>query len=260
MRDDIERQVEGVREWYDLTAESFRDRYTGNSGDFWRDFEESPAMEMLAGTSGRILDLGCGPGRLASSLSGLGLSVIGADVAVSMVALARAQGSSGNVHFAAMDATRLGLKDASFDAVISLGMFEYLADPSPFLREIYRILRPRGRVVFTCHNRVWLSAVFSAMFSRLSRRRSSTRDQYYQTASHKPKAMLALLAAQGFTTAGFRGFHFRFPTTLYRFSERLHSRALALRGKAAAVALDHGLGRLPTRSFASLTMFAAQKP
>jgi SAM-dependent methyltransferase len=124
------------------------------SGEFWRAFEETLLLELLENRSDRVLDLGCGPGRLAASLSIRSTMVVGVDVSPAMIMLAQAAAHPGNVHYCAMYATRSALKPASFDTVISLGMFEYMADPSPFLRVIFGLLKPGGMLVFTSHNRV----------------------------------------------------------------------------------------------------------
>ena len=47
------------------------------------------AEHVLAAGGGRVLDLGCGPGRLTGHLHSLGLDVVGADLSPAMIAEAR---------------------------------------------------------------------------------------------------------------------------------------------------------------------------
>lgn len=44
----------------------------------------------------------------------------------------------------------------SFDLVISLSVIEYLFDPYTFIREIYRVLKPQGRLVIQVENVAFL--------------------------------------------------------------------------------------------------------
>lgn len=270
MSDDVYHEVVGVRRWYNETANSFSTRYSGTAGEFWRRFEESLALEFLGGPANRILDLGCGPGRLADSLSPLASVVLGVDIAEAMISVACARSHPENVRYSVMDATRTALKSECFDAVISLGMFEYLSDPSPFLSEILRILKPGGRVVFTCYNRVplvvraWLfgEAVFRSVMCKSSpKREGPARHELYRTVAHESKQILRVLKNRGFSESDCRGFHFPLTVDAFRISARIPAHVLASAGKSAAVAVDRWLGRSRlTRSMCPLTMFSACKP
>jgi arsenite methyltransferase len=98
-----------------------------------------------------IVDVGCGPGFLSAELRqevGPAGSVVGVDSSPAMLALAarRCRGL-GNVTLRQGDATSLPVADASFDAAVCVQVLEYVADTSAALRELYRALRPGGRVV-----------------------------------------------------------------------------------------------------------------
>jgi SAM-dependent methyltransferase len=99
----------------------------------------------------RILDVGCGPGfycrELLDEVSPDG-RVVGLDGSSEMLALARrrCQGHS-NVDFHEADATSLPVEDATFDGVICVQVLEYVQDVPSALAELYRVLRPGGRVV-----------------------------------------------------------------------------------------------------------------
>src|SRR5436305_12506608 len=88
MGNDPRREINSVRMWYDQVAETFSTRYTGIGGEFWRSFEDELALDLL-GFPNRVLDLGCGTGRLSAALAGRGASVLGIDFSMSMIAVAR---------------------------------------------------------------------------------------------------------------------------------------------------------------------------
>jgi ubiquinone/menaquinone biosynthesis C-methylase UbiE len=99
----------------------------------------------------RVLDAGCGPGfYVAEILERVGASgsVVGVDASAPMLAVAakRCEGN-GNVEFHEGDVTALPVGDADFDRVLSVQVLEYVADIPAALGELFRVLRPGGRVV-----------------------------------------------------------------------------------------------------------------
>lgn len=99
----------------------------------------------------RILDVGCGPGFYCLELLedvGASGSVVGVDGSASMLALARRRCSGhDNVELREAGAVSLPVEDASFDAVLSVQVQEYVPDVSASLGEAHRALRPGGRVL-----------------------------------------------------------------------------------------------------------------
>ncbi len=113
------------------------------------------ALGLQAGEA--ILDVGSGPGHQAfemASIVGPSGRIQGIDPAESAKAIAsrRCSGLS-NVHFELGDVVQLPFYDATFDAVMSSQVFEYLENVSDGLQEIYRVLRPGGRVLI--HDTDW---------------------------------------------------------------------------------------------------------
>jgi arsenite methyltransferase len=99
----------------------------------------------------RILDVGCGPGFYVAELLehvGSDGSVVGIDSSRPMLAVAahRSEGHD-NVAFHEADATALPVENASFDAALSVQVLEYVAEVPAALAEMYRALRPGGRLV-----------------------------------------------------------------------------------------------------------------
>jgi arsenite methyltransferase len=98
----------------------------------------------------RVLDVGCGPGFFCAELLdevGPEGSVVGVDNSPQMLALAAARcEGAGNIEFREADATSVPVDDASFDAALCVQVLEYVPDVAAGLAELYRALRPGGRV------------------------------------------------------------------------------------------------------------------
>jgi len=98
----------------------------------------------------RVLDVGSGPGLLARDMaSTVGPSgrVCGLDPSEPMLARARERcADQPQVSFEKGSAASLPYDDASFDAVVSTQVYEYVPDIPGALAEIARVLRPGGRV------------------------------------------------------------------------------------------------------------------
>ena len=106
---------------------------------------------LAAAPGERVLDVGCGPGFYCAELAeevGLDGSIVGLDASTQMLSLAarRCEGY-GNVALHQADATSLPVGDAGFDAAVCVQVLEYVADVPAGLAELYRVLRPGGRVV-----------------------------------------------------------------------------------------------------------------
>ncbi|MGW1225128.1 methyltransferase domain-containing protein [Streptomyces sp. NPDC002530] len=102
----------------------------------------------------RVLDVGCGPGYLLSELradAGPAGRLCGIDISASMLELARARcgpGSApGTVELRTGRAERLPFPDDTFDAALSVQVYEYVEDIERALAELFRVLRPGGRAV-----------------------------------------------------------------------------------------------------------------
>jgi len=87
----------------------------------------------------RVLDVGCGDGRLASLVAAP--EVVCVDSSPAAVEAAAARGLEAQV----ADARELPFPDGSFDAVTCNHMLYHLADPDQALAEFARVLRPGGR-------------------------------------------------------------------------------------------------------------------
>lgn len=100
-----------------------------------------------------VLDVACGTGEpaisLATLLHGTG-EVFGVDISPAPLEIARKRAEQRgltNVRFEQADAHQLPFEDNSFDRVTSRLGIMFFADLSNALREMYRVLKPGGRVI-----------------------------------------------------------------------------------------------------------------
>jgi trans-aconitate methyltransferase len=123
-------------------------------------------VELLAPRAGeRVLDLGCGDGRLTDVLAAEGCAVVGVDASPEQVAAARARGLDARV----MDGQALAF-DGAFDAVFSNAALHWMKEPGRVLEGVWRALRPGGRFVGEFGARGNVATVSAAVAEALARR------------------------------------------------------------------------------------------
>lgn len=123
----------------------------------WVRTEESQAIPQwlnLTSTS-HVLEIGCGSGGYALRVAEqIGCSIVGIDINPHGIAiatrLAEAAGMSSKVSFELADCSRnLRFSDSGFDAVFSNDAMCHIQGRPGLLREIHRVLKPKGRFLFS---------------------------------------------------------------------------------------------------------------
>jgi ubiquinone/menaquinone biosynthesis C-methylase UbiE len=128
-------------------------------------------LKVLALRSGEhVLDVGIGPGLLAHDMAqivGEGGRIVGVDSAAAMVELARKRCKPlRQVEISSGDAQSLVFADASFDAVVCTQVLLYVADVQTALNEMFRVLKPGGRLVIIETD--WRGLVVNSAFPALT--------------------------------------------------------------------------------------------
>jgi len=170
-------------------------------------------MELLRSHRGRLLEVGCGPGVMLPDLLAMGFEVHGIDVSAEMIRRAEQRMAShalaSRCRLGVGDVERLRYSDASFDAVLSMGVLEYLPDYAIALREISRVLKPGGHAVLTVPNQA--SAYHLARSGYLTCRRVLGASRGSGVASPRlPWALDRALASAGLRKADSRACNFIF--------------------------------------------------
>ncbi len=116
-------------------------------------FEEKMARDLKVKKGGKILDIGCGRGRIASHVAELtGAHVTGMNIDADQLACAKRfvlrKKLSTQVEFKLGDLNDLPLpfKNNSLDAVYQVQVFTYSKDLEKLFADIYRVLKPGGRL------------------------------------------------------------------------------------------------------------------
>jgi len=118
-------------------------------------------------TSERVLDVGTGTGIVAleaANATGPAGEIVGIDLSEKMFAAARAEadrsGPQARMNFLKMDAESLQFESGSFDVVLSLFAVLHFPNPDAALKEMYRVLKPGGRLIIGVGSAPpWLSGV-----------------------------------------------------------------------------------------------------
>jgi ubiquinone/menaquinone biosynthesis C-methylase UbiE len=101
----------------------------------------------------RWLDLGCGSGIITRELSRRGAIVTGVDGSPAMLSYAKSRPNPQNappITWVLADIQKLAwLDSASCDGILCSSVIEYMPDPSSFLEEISRVLRPGGTLILS---------------------------------------------------------------------------------------------------------------
>lgn len=152
----------GKREYYSQknVASKYDDRRFGGKSGHYVDSREVSCIKDLMQEKGLILDLATGTGRFAVALAEDGKNVVAADFSKEM--LEEAQKKS-DMPLVRCDAFRLPFDESSFDGTMSLRFILHYEDFDTFLKELSRVTKPGGTVLFDTY--AW-SAQTNFFFSR----------------------------------------------------------------------------------------------
>lgn len=169
-------QTKSITKYFTDSADYYQNLY-GESliAKRFRSFEmkwrKSAVLEMLdtfiPGKRLRVLDVGCGTGNYLKSVLNRGHKAFGMDITMEMAAKASETAQAcwidgkpillGDIH-------HIPFPDNSFDAVLCVGVLQYLPGDLAAIKEISRVVRQGGIAIVTAPNLLKLGNLFDPLY------------------------------------------------------------------------------------------------
>lgn len=135
--------VYGSSAGYDLYA-SLYDESLGFLGSF----EKDEILKMFQDLKGKkVLDLGCGTGRLIRDIRNYGGTVVAADISEEMLKIVEKKYP--DVEMVCADAKNLPFNEGEFDVVVASFLIVHLKTLEQVFAEVYRVLKDGGIFIVT---------------------------------------------------------------------------------------------------------------
>lgn len=137
--------VEKTKNDFNEIAESFSE----SRSQLWPEIEE---LKEYIRDEERVLDLGCGNGRLIELFESRKIDYIGVDFSEKLIEMAKKKYGD---YFKMADILILPFSDSYFDSIWSIAVIHHIPSEEMRLRalqELWRILKKEGKVIMTCWN------------------------------------------------------------------------------------------------------------
>ena len=146
-----------VKDYWERVAADFDTIYTGRKSRFKQWLDKVLRQDMYArhrltleecqpSEIGTILDIGCGSGRFCLPLAQTKTRIVGLDFSAPMLEIARREaekaGVAGKCEFREGDFLKADLT-GPFDAILAIGLFDYIREPAGFLLKIRSLLKQK---------------------------------------------------------------------------------------------------------------------
>ena len=156
--------VEQQKNYYEKYWENGRNHFSGSKQGYARNFRDWMHKELkdLAPAS-QILEVGCGDASFTTCLAEYSQSVTAIDISERQIE--ENSGRYPEIHFLQHDvAEPLPFANESFDVIWCSEVLEHLFAPDFALKEIFRVLTPRGRLLVTVPYHGGMKNVLIALF------------------------------------------------------------------------------------------------
>ena len=167
-----------------------------------------PALLALAGDMSpgmRVLDVGCGNGFTCGEFLRLHCDVVGVDLSIEGIEIARKTYPAGRFEtLPADDQLLANLGEAPFDLVVSTEVVEHLYDPRAYARGCFRALKPGGRFICTTPYHGFAKNLLLALANKWDAHANPLWDGGHIKLWSR-KTLARLLTETGFVNVQFRG-------------------------------------------------------
>ena len=136
---------------YDRIAEEYTVRIAGELKDKPLDRMLLEGFAARVNGTGRVCDLGCGPGHVARYLHDRGVDIFGVDLSPGMLEQARKLNS--NIEFQQGNMLALDVEDGAWAGIIAFYSIVHIprAEVPQAFREMQRVLKPGGFLFLAFH-------------------------------------------------------------------------------------------------------------
>jgi ubiquinone/menaquinone biosynthesis C-methylase UbiE len=140
-----------VENLYDVVAQEYAEAFSGEHDRKPKDQELLRRFAQEIGDSRPVWDFGCGPGHTAAYLKNLGVEISGLDLSEGMLQQART--THPEIPFRKGNILDLAFESDSIAGVVSFYAIVHFAKEQVEVafREMFRVLRPGGRLFLTFH-------------------------------------------------------------------------------------------------------------
>lgn len=177
---------------------------------FWNDqdkkyqgiLEKYLISRMLPEKGMRIIDVGCGYGRLYDCYKNRFSMLILFDGSIRLLkkAMSENRESRSNVYFVAGDVNHLPFREASFDCVLMIRVLQHLFNLEITFQEMHRVLSKAGEFIFSYHNKQNLHRIVNWLLQKEKDNPFSKNSKEVSPAliSHNPDYIKKSLTKAGF--------------------------------------------------------------
>lgn len=164
--------------------------------------------------SARLCDVGCGAGPVTFELLRSGYNVVGLDYSSDMLSNAKLRLDSGHIKNKPLingNSESLPFVNEAFDCVICLGVISYVENYENIIKEIYRVLKPNGRMIISFRNKYNLIMndpviLFKYLIKKLMRMEKDEKQTLFKIGQYMDsKQVISLILSNNFSYIGFKG-------------------------------------------------------
>ena len=184
--------------WKGYEGQDYENFWTGPAKQYLDELERLIVAESLPGGDA-VVDIGAGFGRMGRCYIGKYRSVHMVEPASNLREdAARTYGDAVNYHEASI--YKMPFPDATFDAAVMVRVFHHLGDSEAAVREIHRVLKPGGLLVFNYSNKRNIKRLGLFLLGRGKNPLAQDSEEYASTlVGHSPDYVEQVLRSSGFT-------------------------------------------------------------
>jgi 2-polyprenyl-3-methyl-5-hydroxy-6-metoxy-1,4-benzoquinol methylase len=141
--------------FYNKTAKTYdRQRFSNRAGKWGHDLQLAALRSLVADwKDSKVLEIGCGTGRITEALVKWGAFVSATDISSEMLQVAEKRFEDGNSlsspEFRRMSVFDIDIDISDFDYIIMINVFGRLSNPDKAIKNIASGMSPSSRLIFT---------------------------------------------------------------------------------------------------------------